>query len=653
MLYQDGARAVPMHSDHEPVAVYQGRKSRNLFDTSFITNREYANGSFVRVNADGSITTKKVAGDSIGFSKDYYVPAGTYTLSNGAGTRTYPYLQVGASNPYAATITADGKMSVTFNESGEQKFYLYASTAQEYPEVTIYPMLNEGSAPLPYEPYGTVTDTIFTPTNIKKSGQELTFERSYNHQAEMEVAGKSEQVQLTGKNLCPNMKTETTKTMNGVTYTRNNDGSIAVKGTASGTSFFSLSSHDGGWNLGSNTFSFDPAKTYKASGVVSGVFLSTRTDSGGYYTILNQSGMQAANSVWCREDVKDVYIQVADGKTVDTILYPQIELGSTATTYEPYCGGIPSPSPDYPQPITSIDSVELASRGRNLLNITHETFMNGAGKVATVSIGAGVHVFGWSNVSGDGAARIIFYTKGTAGLICSFVLGKGQGSFSFDAMHDYEDAEVWLYANGGWVDSQGHVVTVYGFQLEQGSTAHPYEPYHSTTSTIDLQGHQLRSLHDGTADELMVKRDGRVQLVQKVGHVRMYDLTWRKTSVSFYPNGYVFFGQSDRLLKQRINHTAFACTDYANYHDTYNKMPHNYMVTGYGGVGTSVWLRNDDYTDVADLVASFGDATLNFPLATPVTIDLGYIDPLPTYWPTTVIYDQDGNDISCWVKVVE
>jgi len=40
---------------------------------------------------------------------------------------------------------------------------------------------------------------------------------------------------------------------------------------------------------------------------------------------------------------------------------PQLELGSTATDYEPYTGGKPSPSPDYPQEIK-------VARGRNLLD---------------------------------------------------------------------------------------------------------------------------------------------------------------------------------------------------------------------------------------------------------------------------------------------
>ena len=47
----------------------------------------------------------------------------------------------------------------------------------------------------------------------------------------------------------------------------------------------------------------------------------------------------------------------------------QLEEGSEATNYEPYTGGQPSPSPDYEQPINSIEgSLEFTCRGKNLLN---------------------------------------------------------------------------------------------------------------------------------------------------------------------------------------------------------------------------------------------------------------------------------------------
>lgn len=49
---------------------------------------------------------------------------------------------------------------------------------------------------------------------------------------------------------------------------------------------------------------------------------------------------------------------------VDSI---QLELGSVATDYEPYVGGIPSPNPDYPQEIQSVEVSEIKAHGKNLI----------------------------------------------------------------------------------------------------------------------------------------------------------------------------------------------------------------------------------------------------------------------------------------------
>lgn len=48
----------------------------------------------------------------------------------------------------------------------------------------------------------------------------------------------------------------------------------------------------------------------------------------------------------------------------------QIELGSTATAYEPYVGGIPSPNPEYPQEIKSVVKPVVKVCGKNLAKLS-------------------------------------------------------------------------------------------------------------------------------------------------------------------------------------------------------------------------------------------------------------------------------------------
>ena len=44
-----------------------------------------------------------------------------------------------------------------------------------------------------------------------------------------------------------------------------------------------------------------------------------------------------------------------------TVKNVQLETGSTTTTYEPYVGGIPSPNPDYPQPINVVTGTQTVT----------------------------------------------------------------------------------------------------------------------------------------------------------------------------------------------------------------------------------------------------------------------------------------------------
>lgn len=59
--------------------------------------------------------------------------------------------------------------------------------------------------------------------------------------------------------------------------------------------------------------------------------------------------------------------QKLDDSATITIDELMLESGSTATTYEPYTGGQPSPSPEFPQPISTIEnSLKITSCNKNL-----------------------------------------------------------------------------------------------------------------------------------------------------------------------------------------------------------------------------------------------------------------------------------------------
>lgn len=79
------------------------------------------------------------------------------------------------------------------------------------------------------------------------------------------------------------------------------------------------------------------------------------TDSGSKGANLTRAG-RASAKITFTSDVKHVVLyagQNANGSANDTATFADIQLekGSTATAYEPYTGGKPSPSPEYPQEI--------------------------------------------------------------------------------------------------------------------------------------------------------------------------------------------------------------------------------------------------------------------------------------------------------------
>lgn len=82
------------------------------------------------------------------------------------------------------------------------------------------------------------------------------------------------------------------------------------------------------------------------------------TDSGSKGANLTRAG-RASAKITFTSDVKHVVLyagQNANGSANDTATFADIQLekGSTATPYEPYTGGKPSPSPEYPQEIKNV-----------------------------------------------------------------------------------------------------------------------------------------------------------------------------------------------------------------------------------------------------------------------------------------------------------
>ena len=164
---------------------------------------------------------------------------------------------------------------------------------------------------------------------------------------DMMLYGKSEQFTTTGKNLLKiKDKTQTTR---GVTVTAK-DGALALKGIATGT----------GWAI----IDIDSFVLDGTCILSSNVATKTSVANKSYEQVLEQDKSKTLENA----EVSKVCFNIVEGKAYDiSNILIQIEKGSVATSYEPYTGGIPSPSPDYPQEIKRVVNPVVKVCGKNLL----------------------------------------------------------------------------------------------------------------------------------------------------------------------------------------------------------------------------------------------------------------------------------------------
>ena len=172
---------------------------------------------------------------------------------------------------------------------------------------------------------------------------------------DMMICGNSNQNQTKGKNLLKYPYIVADDMSQGIIFTDNKDGSISVSGTATGVAYYNFYKNIDGkrLTLASGTYKLVVKGRSKCNVVVSGAGKSI--ENKGTFTITDKH-----NGIYC-------YIVVQKGVTVDETIYPMIQLASiTDESYEPYTGGIPSPSPDYPQEIKSVVNPIMKVCGKNL-----------------------------------------------------------------------------------------------------------------------------------------------------------------------------------------------------------------------------------------------------------------------------------------------
>lgn len=243
----------------------------------------------------------------------------------------------------------------------------------------------------------------------------------------LNIYGQSEQDSTTGSQLLDSSLYKDSATGSGVTYTKQSDGSIKRTGTATDKT-------GNVWFGGSYVESKDDPKykvlftlqpgTYTA---IDCVLFSLSVGYFGTFTIeepLEISGL------------RNVVFEV--GKRYNDIIYPMLNKGSTALPFEPYTGGKPSPSPDYPQ--------EIISKEVNEIKVT-----NGADLSQTVTLSdpitlRGIPVSSGGNVTIDGQQYISDYIDPQKGKLIQLITSVVITSKNIDNRIENEKEKTNLYS---------------------------------------------------------------------------------------------------------------------------------------------------------------------------------------------------------------
>lgn len=339
-----------------------------------------------------------------------------------------------------------------------------------------------------------VVETETAPPIIDEaSGAEITLDDSaYRQVRDLQLYGYSKQIQTTGAQILDASKIPAS--LNGITTTIDDDGYIVLNGTSTNIVFLPIPV-----SLGSGTQVYVSAGNPTAD---NNVFVRLSAASG--EIIAGDLSLTIANATdaWTISKAATQFIiRVSMGVTLTNFrLRPMLSLGSSPLPWEPYSGGVASPSPDWPQPIKSVaDEVNLydcsgiddvTAGGASIKNNGDGSFtISGNGNLSS-------QISTYVNFTHEETLNIIqpgYYTIsgaqiGSPYILASIIYNNGESylelntktisQLSNEISQEILDDET-CYLRLGFYGASGQQIlaqTVYPM-LNSGTTALPWRPY--------------------------------------------------------------------------------------------------------------------------------------------------------------------------------
>lgn len=360
------------------------------------------------------------------------------------------------------------------------------------------------------------------------------------------------------------------------------------------------------------------------------------------------SGAENSNTFTIDEDgVYSIRIKLANANQNGyTGTISNIMISEVGGDYEPYTGGQPSPSPEFPQEIKTItDSLKITSCGKNLFNfnnILDNMAWNENGLVAnslTIAINKHQDIHSSAitfsvdfNQNSGTQGRLLVYDKNKT-LISNNIIA----TFPFTKVFESNAKYYTYYFLKEQIPMNSKI------QLEPSNTASEYEPYVESLITANLpEGEFIGKLDDTYKDTLRTQyfpEEGQYHLMldKIIGHKNFNDAS---SILYFELQGDYFLFQismdymptTKMISNNFVNKTNFG-TQYSYesiYRGAYGNNAFQFKikkerVTSYDNNGALSFIKNSN-TDVY------------YALKAPKTIDLGVIDMPMSYKDITNIF---------------
>ena len=354
----------------------------------------------------------------------------------------------------------------------------------------------------------------------------------------------------------------------------------------------------------------------------------------------------AANTA-ATQAVSDARDAIAEVKATEAKLYPAAEnilVGSDSgavahvedafegaalreITVEGACKQDGIPSPDAPKPIAVVENPTVKIVGRNLWPFAssytsiegHQNEFVLEGTPFTLLPGA--YTFSATGSLGNTDAPLFGYTAaGKRIQLFRILRNVSNPKYGFTVTEPI--ISIYFVSNA----AGSNTGTISNIRLERDSVATDYKPYTSQTLTFTLPAEHpyLAKLPDGTADEIVLDRDGNVELVARVLRIKVPEsgITWNiQEQQGGFSLGYAARIQNINDIKKNLNAAALMCDKFMS-----KSYWENNPCFGVSGVLWVVPRTNQSDITSEDVAAVANGMVFYAPLATSVTYPLGKIE---------------------------